>query len=280
MVLPASAYLSTDKNLGIIVDRKKRTQYINMPMAHAHTAYEIYYLKNGERKYFIGDKIFNLKKGDIIFVNAGTMHRATTLNSYVHERILIQIEPEYLKDTLFENTSDLFHNYYTHIYKNNRAYFEELLSKIEREYSDLDAMSVNLMRAYTCELLTFLKRSIQHNKYVPSLSPDAADIQRCIDYMNAHLSEPLSLEKMSEISYLSNSAFSKKFKAETGINYCEYFTLLRISKAVQLLVSTDFSITRIAELCGFQSSSYFTFVFKKRKNISPLKYRMKYKIER
>ena len=140
----------------------------------------------------------------------------------------------------------------------------------------MDSMSENLISAYICELLTFLKRNTQQNKQLPEPSPDATEIQRCIDYMNQHFGEQISLETMSEISFLTASAFSKKFKAETGTNYCEYLTMLRISKASKLLAATDLSVTEIAEKCGFQSSSYFTLMFKKYNNITPKKYRMKY----
>jgi AraC-like DNA-binding protein len=81
---------------------------------------------------------------------------------------------------------------------------------------------------------------------------------------------------MSELSFLSESAFSKKFKAETGTNFSEYLIMLRISKAEKLLVSSNFSVTKISGMCGFQSSSYFTLMFKKYKGITPKKYRMKY----
>ena len=94
--------------------------------------------------------------------------------------------------------------------------------------------------------------------------------------MNKHFGEQISLEIMAEISFLTTSAFSKKFKAETGTNYCEYLTILRISKALKLLATTDLSVTKIAEMCGFQNSSYFTLMFKKYNNITPKKYRMKY----
>lgn len=247
-----------------------------MPMSHSHKSYEIYYLKKGERKFFIEDKIFNLKRGDVVLVDSELIHRATTLNDFRHERIVISFNHKFFSNPQFDDVRDVFKNYYTHIQKNNRVYFEELLAKIEKEYNSMDSMSKNLISAYICELLTFLKRNTQQNRQLPESSADATDIQRCIDYMNQHFDEQISLETMSEISFLTPSAFSKKFKAETGTNYCEYLTIIRLSKASKLLMSSDLSVTEISEKCGFQSSSYFTLMFKKYNNITPKKYRTKY----
>ncbi len=274
--LPPSEYALNHKGIGVVIDHRKRKKYINMPMAHSHNVYEIYYLKHGERKFFIEDKIFNLGRGDVVLVDLNLSHRMTTLNDFRHERVVICFDSEYFSHTQFDDVRDVFSNHYIHIEKNNRFYFEELLDRIEKEYNALDSMSNNLIRAYICELLTFLKRNISQNIQLSETSLKAADIQRCIDYMNQHYDEPISLDTMSEISFLTTSAFSKKFKAETGTNYCEYLTALRISKASKLLVSSDLSVTEIAEKCGFQSSSYFTLMFKKYNNITPKKYRMKY----
>ena len=54
----------------------------------------------------------------------------------------------------------------------------------------------------------------------------------------------------------------------------EYVTLVRIKNAENLILNTNYHITDIATMCGFNDSGYFSVVFKKVKGISPLKLRM------
>ena len=52
---------------------------------------------------------------------------------------------------------------------------------------------------------------------------------------------------------------------------------LRVQKAKELLVKTNFSITEIAYQVGFNDSNYFTSIFKKYAKITPMKYRKAHK---
>ena len=66
------------------------------------------------------------------------------------------------------------------------------------------------------------------------------------------------------------------FKKVMNKSFSEYLTDYRITKAEQLLSSTDKSVAEIAEAVGFSSPSYFIHQFKVKKNISPKQYRLKF----
>ena len=57
------------------------------------------------------------------------------------------------------------------------------------------------------------------------------------------------------------------------MGFKEFLVDLRLKHACQLLVYSNEAITDIAYYCGFNSTSYFLTVFKKRYKMSPLKYR-------
>ncbi|WP_246303297.1 response regulator transcription factor [Paenibacillus plantarum] len=92
-------------------------------------------------------------------------------------------------------------------------------------------------------------------------------------FINKHYKEDLSLEKVAEHLQLSTAYLSNLYKKETGQNFIEYITEVRISQAKFLLKTTDLRIAEIAREVGYSDEYYFSKVFKKNVGEPPLKYR-------
>lgn len=73
--------------------------------------------------------------------------------------------------------------------------------------------------------------------------------------------------------YINQSYLSALFQQETGLNYSQYLTDIRLRKAKELLDSTDYSTGRIAELVGYNDRNYFASVFAKKNGMTPMQYR-------
>ena len=78
---------------------------------------------------------------------------------------------------------------------------------------------------------------------------------------------------MADQVNLSPTYLSRKFRKTTGVTFKEYINYIRIKQAVQALLTTDDSITKIAVDCGFNSSNYFKDIFKKINGVSPMAFR-------
>lgn len=94
-----------------------------------------------------------------------------------------------------------------------------------------------------------------------------------LNVIERDLAEPPSLAAAAKYLSLSQSHFSKVFKAATAMNYVAYVTDKRIERAKLLLAHTDIPITRIADDLGFHPANYFSRTFKKRTGQSPSSYR-------
>lgn len=79
------------------INHIKRSARFDMRGHHFHDYYEIYYLRSGERNYFIKDNIYRVTKGDLVFINENDLHQ-TTGNGVppAHERIVIYFRKEAL----------------------------------------------------------------------------------------------------------------------------------------------------------------------------------------
>ena len=97
-------------------------------------------------------------------------------------------------------------------------------------------------------------------------------------YIREHLSENLSLSVIAEQFSYNSSYLSHLFKQTTGIGLSEYVTGIRMAKASELLSQTSESISLIAEKTGFDTTQYFSYVFKKRIGSTPSEYRLSHRI--
>ena len=104
-------------------------------------------------------------------------------------------------------------------------------------------------------------------------------IEQILTYINENLSEELTLEALSTRAKFSPIYFHKLFKASTGKNLHEYVEEQRIRKAIDLLISTDMTLTQIAYECGFSSQSYFSYAFKRKTGLTPREYTKKLRLQ-
>ena len=98
-------------------------------------------------------------------------------------------------------------------------------------------------------------------------------IYKIISYLHEHITDSITLKKLSDVFYLHPAYISQLFKQETGLNYHDYLIRLKIDRAKTLLSTTDLSISQIAEMTGFQDYRGFSLVFKRLETITPSKYR-------
>lgn len=98
-------------------------------------------------------------------------------------------------------------------------------------------------------------------------------IASIIEYISAHLTEPIAIADLAEVLHLNPQYVMRLFKKEMGCPILQYITAQRIALSVHYLEETNISVTDVAVLCGFDNYSYFTRIFKRFTNETPLNYR-------
>lgn len=101
-------------------------------------------------------------------------------------------------------------------------------------------------------------------------------LQLIREYIDSHYMDDLSLDKISELFFISKYYLSREFHKEFGITIGNEITAKKISRAKSLLRFSKDSIEQIGEACGFQDSGYFIKVFKRAETMTPLEYRKKW----
>jgi AraC-like DNA-binding protein len=88
-------------------------------------------------------------------------------------------------------------------------------------------------------------------------------MHRVMEYVDAHLSEPIGLAEMAESAGLTRMHFAAQFRRASGLRPHEYLLRRRIEHAQSLLLASRHTVLDIALSAGFRSQAHFTTVFKR-----------------
>lgn len=191
---------------------------------------------------------------------------AHLLRGFVNEAHASHLAPDILRANLLA-----LMNLFIAFYGQAQGYGAE-----ESSESTLHALLGDLAGAETSESLeavvnAFLKAFLLAvNQKKIDLNPA---VRSALAYVNAHYAEKISLDQVIERVFMNRSYFCQVFKKEVGMTFGDYVEHTRIENAKHLLATTDLPILNVAEQTGFNNQAYFTKVFKKATDISPLRYR-------
>lgn len=241
-----------------------------MASMHVHPCHELYYLAKGKTKYIIGEEIYPVEAGNLVFVPRGYYHITDYGDCELIERSLI-----YFDDGLFDKDTqpildELMEMRLISIPISRVEGLEALLDSLERAMSIDGAFGDAVRKVHALAVLSFVCR--HRREFVPVLSEADAIVHRVSEYVSTHYGDDLSLGSLSRRFSVSEGHLSRRFKEVSGVGLNEYITFVRIINAERLLRSGERSITLVAQQCGFNDSNYFSTVFKKIKGITPLKF--------
>lgn len=224
---------------------------------HSHNFIELIYLLDGKAWINVMDKSIELSLFEMLIYPPGVMHQEYIDMKYHQEIICINIECKcgFVPDVSFK-------------LKDADGEFKWIVNKIHYEFMSRKSYTDDILIEYFKLLFILIKRYILEGN---TQKIDA--FGKCIQYINDHFNENLSVEKLSHIAFVSPSYLTRIFKKRVGTTPKNYLNIYRIEIAKKLLTLTESSIQETAELVGIQDSKHFDKVFKKVTGCTPLKYR-------
>lgn len=146
--------------------------------------------------------------------------------------------------------------------------FEEVFTCLGHHFSNAGLL------AMSGELVHLLaKLQLHRTRSLYTLHAHEDRVMDSIDFMQRHLTMPLSLADLAAHSRQSIPHYCKLFKARISQSPMAYFTQLKMRKACELLDQTNLTIKEIADMLGYDDPYYFSRLFKKVQGDSPSQYR-------
>ena len=152
--------------------------------------------------------------------------------------------------------------------------FKQMIQELQRCQTDYKDLLVLLLQ----QLFISIHRQItkEHklkNEYLDS------EMEIAMQYFNDHYNAEINIEEYAASRGMSVSWFIRNFKLYTNTTPMQYIVSLRIANAQMLLETTNYNVTEIGNIVGYDNPLYFSRIFRKQKGISPTEYRKGHRTE-
>lgn len=239
--------------------------------------------------YKIMDAIADAETGKVVKLFEGRKKESAEMDGFYAPLYLSE-----LSEALTGKEKDTFDHFWKLEWENVMSYRDEnltmqlfsaliglLMTDIVNSGSSIDNVYGEGARPYS-ELYTILdmEQKVEKLYWYYELWLDSAKeskvsqsktiAEKARIYIQAHYMEgDLSITDISEELYINQTYLRKMFKEEMGMTLLEFITKYRMHMAKQLILTTDYSLTQIAEKVGYNDVSYFSKCFKRYYKVSP-----------
>lgn len=253
----------------------------NMENYHNYDRYEIIQYNKGERKFFLRDRIYHIKEGDLILIDKHELHSIGNwdeANKKGKSGTSIKFTDDFV-DGIDAAGVDLLSCFNHGIVvleasTKHKMQISYKMNEIINEYNKKADGYMICIRAKMIDLLIYLDRiMINYSDKKDISSPQYDIINDVMSYIKNNHTERLTLDDISKEAGYSKNYLCTLFKNVSGFTINQYINGVRIKEAQELLSGTSLSVTDISCQTGFDSLTHFGRVFKSTTGYTPLEYR-------
>ncbi|WP_341225872.1 AraC family transcriptional regulator [uncultured Arcticibacterium sp.] len=244
---------------------------------HFHPEYEITFIRRGKGNRHVGDSLEPFQEGDLVLIGANIPHtwvsdmEEENCQADVVQFSELVVSPLLVGLNEFEKVKILLRKSDRGICFKVNGEEDFLMSKFDTLHKAVGMSKVLLL----FELLDMLASktsfySLLNTDFKSQLGKKETDrMDTVFNYIQDHFREQITLEKMSSLSCLTPTSFSRFFKKQTHQTFVDYLNELRLTAAMRELQGTDKSISEVAFSSGFNTLMHFNRLFKRKYSCSP-----------
>lgn len=252
---------------------------------HWHNEIEFLVVTKGEAVFYINERSYHVKEGDILFVHPNFLHSASAMDNCAFDFFAVvfstSLLDSFLNDSIQQNyLSPIYHNdfMFNELLSSHDEWIKQirfLLNKIRKLYLEQSICYELRIKACLFEIWSLL---FSNSKNSDTLSKKDTDyrierLKLVITYIEKNYASKIALNELASITGLCEGQFCRFFKLMTRMSAVDYLNHYRIMQSINLLTTTTKSISEIAGLCGFNNISYFNKTFLKYMHVTPSSYR-------
>ena len=276
-------FLNDKKNIILSLYHEEAKKIDENP--NIHQQMEVFFVIEGRGEIEANKKKVPVTDGDILIFDSMVPHRISDIDGnvpFVVMAIMFDVTA-FIRDEYKVFHKDELNIFFSKIAESGYKIphdskiapkIQNVMFEIENEF--LDTEDNNVIRSFIILLLSYLVLYNKNFEDKPiNKTPHKAEIEKTMVYINQHLDQNLTLEKLARIASMNKTYYSTIFKKVTGMTVWEYILNTRIELAISYLVKNDgeFNITEILSMCGFNNATSFNKTFKKITGKTPTEYK-------
>jgi AraC-like DNA-binding protein len=204
--------------------------------------------------------LYNLKSGDIFFLNVGEHHRLFPKEGRSYRKLFLTVTGT----AAVSVCNALFGA--GHIFHPGKEAEKRICGLIEQLVNGM-----NTRESVSCAAALIYRILLEVSSCCPK--PFPSELGEILRYLDEHIADPLTLPEMVKALHISSSHFRSLFKAYFQLTPAQYFRQLKMKKAADLLHNTDLSIKEIGTMTGYNSGLTFAREFRKNYGMRPKEFR-------
>lgn len=235
---------------------------------HTHNYTELFFIVSGRGQFLIQDQAFPVDVNNLVIINPNISHTEVSLNAQPLEYIVLGIGGIELATS--ENSNGQFYilDYLESV--EISSCFRNILREMELKNTGYEDICQAYMEILIIRLMRNTALSIREEPQFTSGNRQCASVRR---YIDQHFKEPLTLDQLASEVHMNKYYLAHTFKQEYGVSPINYMISRRIDESKYLLAETNLSMSQISQLLGFSSLSYFSQVFRKIQEMTPMEFR-------
>lgn len=252
----------------------REAQKVGIPY-HYHDFCKLLLLRSGTGSYSVEGQRYHLIPGDLVLLGSQVIHRPEFEPDMPYDRTIIYLSPAFLQahsapDCALE---DCFLSTGGHVLRPDDATGKKLLALVnhlEQELSGHCYGRTIMSSVVLVSLLVEIGRALQgqQSQLPKPIQPQNQHILDILHYLDAHLTEDISIDDLAERFFLSKYHMMRLFRRETGDSIHGYLSDRRLFYAKDLM-SQGMSATEACFRSGWRSYSSFTRAYGKRFGTTP-----------
>ena len=262
-----------------VVNQKSFPQNPGFQVMHWHEDFQFIYVIDGKIKFLTLNKRIEVSASQGIFINKNILHQVKEFTSCHYKSFVF---PDYFLKFYFGSPAGVFVD---SISENEDLEFYHFTGQNEWENTVLNLlqklteMEEKKTEFYPYEILLILSSlwlTFRKNILLPPQQQEnivSIRMQKFLNYIANHYAEDISLESLAKSGNVGKSECLRCFKTSLQTTSYKYLMEYRLSKAADLLKTTDLPIGVISENVGFHQVSHFGKCFKEKTGYSPKDYR-------
>ncbi len=249
------------------------SKVLSMQYLHSHSYYELMFICNGSVTITSNNESQTLSEPSLVIHRPYMLHRANTQGKEPYERFIVYFNDE-IMNTVVHWVPDFNKKFngcmsWTCLSEQKAEDYKKRFSELAHCYSTCDIVRAGILLV----LLIYDITAETQDGDIKFLNEKHSYIGDVMIYVNDNCeSKEITVESIAKAFYISRTKLSSDFKNYTGMSVKQYILLAKIHLAKLLIESNKYTLSQIAQKCGFCDDSHFINTFRRIEGVTPKEY--------